>query len=85
MLCCWRGNDLAGLLYQALADGGQPFQLFQLALGQRVRLLQDERDPPADRGHRLFIRQHLVPRTLADPVVDDPLVRQLQVRLDLLH
>ncbi|MNJ31082.1 hypothetical protein D3C77_257050 [compost metagenome] len=78
---CW----LAGLLNQPLLHRDQPIQLVQFALGEGVHLLQDERDPPADRGHRLLIRQHLVPRTLADPVVDDPLVRQLQVRLDLLH
>ncbi len=72
------------LLNQAFANGRQSVQLVQLALGQRVGFLQKQGDTPADGGQRFFIRQHVFPATHADPVVHDPDVGQVQLRLNFL-
>ncbi|OSR65280.1 hypothetical protein BV327_05442 [Pseudomonas syringae pv. actinidiae] len=77
-------HRLYTLLNQALANGRQPVQFVQLALGQRVGFFQEQGDTPADGGQRLFIRQHFFPATHADPVVHDPDVGQVELRLNFL-
>ncbi|GAB0075039.1 hypothetical protein TOC8171_04360 [Pseudomonas syringae] len=84
LITYWRNRRLCTLLGQALANGRQPVQFVQLALGQRVGFLQKQGDTPADGGQRLFIRQHFFPASHADPVVHDPDVGQVELRLNFL-
>ncbi|MNC75126.1 hypothetical protein D3C75_1266090 [compost metagenome] len=71
------------MLLQALAYAKQPVEFIQLGFPQCLDLLQNQGDAPADRRQRFFVRQQLVPATLGNPVVHNPGIRQLELRLYL--
>ena len=89
-LICVLGNGRGGGGFSALfnepfAHGRQTVELVQLAFGQRRVLFQQQRDASADCSQWLLIAQHVFPAALADPVIDDADVRQVEVRLDFLR
>ena len=73
-----------GLLQQPLANGGQPVQFVQVALGQRRGFVQEKGNSATYRRQRFFIREHVFPAALANPVIDDPDVGQVELRLNFL-